>query len=101
MDSIFNRRNHSAYLTLSFCIQVNNLFIKLRVYCIYFSSREPYSCIHHLADLESVVLLAVSKLMSDPVMNQIREININHANAILRDCIFLLTGSYYSTLVSY
>ena len=55
-------------------------------------SREPYSCLHFLSDPDSVLLLAVSKIMMPNVLDQIRNVNSDHADSILRDCIFLLTG---------
>ena len=58
-------------------------------------SREPYSCLHFLSDPDSVLLLAVSKIMMPNVLDQIRSVNSDHADSILRDCIFLLTGNSF------
>ena len=46
-----------------------------------------------MSDPDSVLLLAVSKIMMPNVLDQIRLVNSDHADSILRDCIFLLTGT--------
>ena len=61
-------------------------------------SREPYSCLHFLSDPDSVLLLAVSKIMMPNVLDQIRNVNSDHADSILRDCIFLLTGKGFKVI---
>ena len=54
-------------------------------------SREPYCCIQYLADSESVLLLTIAKLLSPSVHDQIRQLNSEGCNAILRDCIHMLS----------
>ena len=64
-------------------------------------SREPYSCLHFLSDPDSVLLLAVSKIMMPNVLDQIRSVNSDHADSILRDCIFLLTGKGFKVIFGF
>jgi len=54
-------------------------------------SREPYSCINYLTDGESVVLQAINRFCQHGIIRQIADQSPDDAQAIMRDCVLLLT----------